>query len=65
MVAASLVLLRGEISTFPYATVLALLPLSYYFSISYMFGVVADADHNGKIAGLISFALAVGAGVDS
>jgi hypothetical protein len=36
--------------------------LSYYFSLTFMFSVVADADSNGKIAGLMSFALAVGAG---
>lgn len=60
--AASLLLLGDVIAPFAYAAVLTLLPLSYYFSISYMFGVVAAADHNGKIAGLISFALAVGAG---
>jgi uncharacterized transporter YbjL len=28
----------------------------------YAFSVVAEADHNGKIAGLMSFSLAIGAG---
>ena len=58
----TLVLLATSNSTGTYALVLTVLPLSYYFAISYMFGVVADADSNGKIAGLMSFALAVGAG---
>lgn len=58
----TLVLLATSNSTGTYALVLTVLPLSYYFAITYMFGVVADADSNGKIAGLMSFALAVGAG---
>jgi hypothetical protein len=57
-----LVLLSTSHSTGTYALVLTVLPLSYYFALTYMFGVVADADNNGKIAGLMSFALAVGAG---
>ncbi|MDH3991925.1 MAG: MFS transporter [Gammaproteobacteria bacterium] len=59
---ATLVLLARSNSTTAYALVLTILPLSYYFAITYMFGVVADADSNGRIAGLMSFALAVGAG---
>lgn len=59
---ATLVLLSESSSTGAYALVLTVLPLSYYFAMTYMFGVVADADNNGKIAGLMSFALAVGAG---
>lgn len=58
----TLVLLATSGSKGTYALVLTVLPLSYYFAITYMFGVVADADSNGKIAGLMSFALAVGAG---
>ena len=58
---ASLVLLSTSTSTLSYAVVLTILPLSYYFCISYMFSVVADADGNGRIAGLMSFALAIGA----
>jgi len=58
---ASLSLLRGEVNETDFAVVLFLLPLAYYFSIAYLFGVVADADHNGKMAGQMSFALAVGA----
>lgn len=57
----SLVLLSGDIDKQDYATVLTLLPLTYYFSIAYMFSVVAEADHNGRMSGLMSFALAVGA----
>jgi len=59
---ATLFVLSTSSSTGAYALVLTILPLSYYFAITYMFGVVADADGNGKIAGLMSFALAVGAG---
>ena len=58
----SLVLLTGDISRTDYATVLVVLPLATYFSISYIFSVVAEADHNGKMAGQMSFALAVAAG---
>jgi predicted MFS family arabinose efflux permease len=59
---ATLLLLSESNSTGAYALVLTILPLSYYFSLTYMFSVVADADNNGRIAGLMSFALAVGAG---
>jgi predicted MFS family arabinose efflux permease len=58
----TLFVLATSTSTGTYALVLTVLPLSYYFALTYMFGVVADADSNGKIAGLMSFALAVGAG---
>jgi DHA1 family inner membrane transport protein len=59
---ATLLLLSASSSTAAYALVLTLLPLSYYFALTFMFSVVADADSNGRIAGLMSFALAVGAG---
>ena len=59
---ASLVLLTGQISRVDYATVLLVLPMATYFAISYIFSVVAEADHNGKMAGQMSFALAVAAG---
>jgi hypothetical protein len=42
---------------------LILLPFSFYFAITFLMAVVAQADHNGKLAGLMAFALAVGAGV--
>ena len=58
----ALLLLATSNSTGAYALVLTVLPFSYYFAITYMLGVVADADGNGKIAGLMSFALAVGSG---
>jgi predicted MFS family arabinose efflux permease len=45
---------------FGYASVLILLPLTYYFAIAYFMAIVACADSNGKISGLMSFALAVG-----
>jgi predicted MFS family arabinose efflux permease len=57
-----LLILLGDITPNRYATILTLLPLAYYFSITYMFSVIAEADHNGKMAGQMSFALAVGAG---
>ncbi len=58
---ASMVLLAGTVSQMSYAAVLTLLPLTYYFAISYFFSIVAEADTNGKIAGLMAFALAMGA----
>lgn len=58
----SLLLLTGTVSKFDYATVLILLPMGTYFAISYIFSVVAEADHNGKMAGQMSFALAVASG---
>jgi hypothetical protein len=57
---ASMMLLGGEVSRTAYALALTLLPLTYYFGISYIFSVVATADTNGRISGLMSFALAVG-----
>ena len=54
-------LLSGQPGELAFAAALALLPLAYYFSMSYMMSLVAAADSNGKIAGLMSFALAVGA----
>ena len=58
----TLPLLVGEVTHLNYAVVLTLLPLGYYFAITYMFSIVAEADHNGRMAGQMSFALAVGAG---
>lgn len=57
---ASMTLLGGEVTRWSYALALTLLPLTYYFGISYIFSVVAAADVSGRIAGLMSFALAVG-----
>lgn len=57
---ASMTFLGGEISKASYALALTLLPLTYYFGLSYVFSIVATADTNGRIAGLMSFALAVG-----
>jgi predicted MFS family arabinose efflux permease len=57
-----LLVLLGDITATRYAATLTLLPLAYYFGITYMFSVIAEADHNGKMAGQMSFALAVGAG---
>ena len=58
---ASMVLLAGTVNRVSYAVVLAVLPLTYYFAVSYFFSIVAEADSNGKIAGLMAFALAMGA----
>ena len=57
-----LLILLGDITATRYAATLTLLPLAYYFGVTYMFSVIAEADHNGKMAGQMSFALAVGAG---
>lgn len=57
---ASIALLAGEVTESSYALALTLMPLTYYFGISYMFSIVASADANGRLAGLMSFALAVG-----
>jgi predicted MFS family arabinose efflux permease len=60
--ALSLALLTGAVTEFAYACVLALLPFSFYFAVTFLMAVVAQADHNGRLAGLMAFALAVGAG---
>ncbi len=57
---ASMSLLAGDVTEVAYASVLILLPLTYYFAIAYVMSIIARADANGKIAGLMSFALAVG-----
>ena len=57
---ASMSLLAGDVSEQSYALTLILLPLTYYFGISYIFSIIADADSNGRLAGLMSFALAIG-----
>jgi predicted MFS family arabinose efflux permease len=54
-------LLAGQRTEFDYAAVLTFLPLFYYFAMSYMMSLIAAVDSSGKIAGLMSFALAVGA----
>lgn len=54
-------LLSGQPGRAAYATVLTLLPLCYYFAVSYMMSLIAAVDSNGKMSGLMSFALAIGA----
>jgi predicted MFS family arabinose efflux permease len=54
-------LLSGQPGKAAYATVLTLLPLCYYFAVSYMMSLIAAVDSNRKMSGLMSFALAVGA----
>jgi len=56
-----LLLLNGETTELKYAAALFLLPLAFYFSISYMLAIVAEVDYNGKVSSLMSFVLAVGA----
>ena len=56
-----LLLLNGETTVSKYAAALFLLPLAFYFSISYMLAIVAEVDYNGKVSSLMSFVLAVGA----
>ena len=60
---ASMTLLAGEVTSSHYALALILLPLTYYFGISYLFSIVVDTDTSGRISGLMSFALAVGSAV--
>lgn len=57
----ALSLLAHDDSRTGYAAVLTILPLGYYFAITYMLSVIAAADHNGRMAGQMSFALAAGA----
>jgi predicted MFS family arabinose efflux permease len=54
-------LLSGQPGEAAFATVLTLLPLCYYFAVSYMMSLIAAVDSNGKMSGLMSFALAIGA----
>ena len=58
---ASLVGLTGTTTEAGYATVLVLFPLSYYFVLSYVLSIIADADRGGSASSLMSFALACGA----
>lgn len=51
----------GQISADQFTLIMALLPLAYYFGITYFFGVIADADHNGRYTALTPFSLAAGA----
>jgi len=56
-----LLLLNGGTTELRYGAALFLLPLAFYFSISYMLAIVAEVDYNGKVSSLMSFVLAVGA----
>ena len=57
----SLVFILGTVDAWAYALVLTVLPLAYYFSLSYLFSIIADADPSGSVSCLMSFALACGA----
>lgn len=56
-----LLLLQGELSLLDFGLVMALVPTAWYFSLAYFFGVIADADHSGRLVGMTAFALAAGA----
>ena len=58
-----IMLLAGGVTEVVYAAVLSVLPLGYYFAISYFMSIVASVDFNGKASGLMSFALAAGSAV--
>lgn len=57
----TLLMLTEGLSTTAYAMVLTFLPLTYCFAIAYLLSIVGDVDHNGRVAGLMPFALAIGA----
>jgi len=57
----SLPLLSGDITPTLYACALVVFPLTYYISLSFILGVIADTDPNGRLQSLMSFALACGA----
>ncbi len=59
----SLAGLLGNVSELAYALVLAVLPFAYYFALTFKFSVIAAADHNGRVAGLMAFSLAAGSGL--
>ena len=56
-----LLLLRGELSLMDYTLLMLIVPAAWYFSMAYFLGVIADADHSGRLVGLTAFALAAGA----
>lgn len=60
---APLFLFGLEISRFNFALIMLILPFMYYFGIAYFLGIIADIDPHGRLAGLIPFALAVGAAI--
>ncbi len=59
----SLGLLLEPITATKFALFMAIFPAAYYFTLSYLFGIISDADVSGRNASLIASALALGAGV--
>jgi len=57
----SLLLLTGATTPGAFAVVLIVFPLTYYITLSFILGVIADTDPNGRVQSLMSFALACGA----
>lgn len=61
LAAASMALLAGTVTPPIYAIVLVVFPLGYYIALSFMLSIIADADPNGSVSSLMSFAFACGA----
>jgi len=59
----SLGLLLEPITALKFGLFMAIFPAAYYFTLSYLFGIISDADVSGRNASLIASALALGAGV--
>ncbi len=59
----SLGLLVQPITALKFGLLMAILPTAFYFAISYLFGIISDADVSGRYSSLISSALALGAAV--
>ncbi len=57
----SMILLVGQINAIKFAVFMAVFPAAYYFTLSYLFGIISDADVSGRNASLIASALALGA----
>jgi len=57
----SLLLLTGKTTPVAFAGVLVVFPLTYYITLSFILALIADADPQGRVQSLMSFALACGA----
>ncbi|MEH6473679.1 MAG: MFS transporter [Halopseudomonas sp.] len=56
-------LLIEPITAVKFGLLMAILPTSFYFALSYLFGIISDADVTGRFSSLISSALALGAAI--
>lgn len=54
-------LLIEPITAVKFGLLMAILPTAFYFALSYLFGIISDADVTGRFSSLISSALALGA----